>query len=95
MTAEMMEAVPCAECHIVFGLQATTVAALRTSHDTFYCPSGHAQYFKAPTVEPGAAALKAAYRALRLCEDTRDAFRRSNVALRGTITRMRNQRKDT
>lgn len=43
------EAITCSKCGVTFSLPSTFVAGLRNSHDTFYCPNGHPQYFPGET----------------------------------------------
>ncbi len=35
----------CAECSEKFAISRTLANMLRQTHDTFYCPKGHEQYF--------------------------------------------------
>lgn len=39
----------CAQCGVVFGLEATHEAKLRQSHDGFHCPNGHSLCFNGKT----------------------------------------------
>jgi hypothetical protein len=41
--------VTCSQCGCVFGLGRAHSAALRESHEGFYCPNGHPQYYPAKT----------------------------------------------
>lgn len=39
----------CSECGVRFGLQAFYKSKLQETHQTFYCPNGHSQYFPGET----------------------------------------------
>jgi len=43
------EEIECCACGIIFAVTALHEKNLRRTHDTFYCPNGHQQIFKAQT----------------------------------------------
>ena len=45
LTEQKMTAMTCCKCGILFTMPTKLNTELRRNHDTFYCPSGHPQYF--------------------------------------------------
>jgi hypothetical protein len=41
--------ITCCKCGLIFGVEASHVERLRTTHEQFYCPSGHGQGFYGKT----------------------------------------------
>lgn len=92
------QVIQCANCHVPFGMADTFAADRRRDHKTFYCPSGHSQYF------PGESDLEVAERkrkeaqraaeyarsAAQAARDQAAAAERSTRAYKGHLTRMRN-----
>lgn len=80
----------CCKCGIAFWLTAKHKRHLRDSHEWFYCPSGHKQYYSG---ESDAEKYK---RQLGKCRNSLDGLEsrntmlsRSNSALRGVITKQK------
>ncbi len=90
MSEEPMVSVPCAQCHQRFGLPRATERQLRESGETFYCPAGHLLSYKPSKAERLSRLLTKTNAQLTRRAQQRNALRRSNAALRGVITRMRN-----
>jgi hypothetical protein len=44
-----MNIIHCSECGMPFGVTEDRVERLRECHNTFYCPSGHSQFFPQKT----------------------------------------------
>lgn len=94
-----LEAVDCAECHVVFGVDERYIARLRESHESFYCPAGHSLSFRGETkAERLERELVAARRFQGWAEDreraTRDQLQASERSLRGhkaAKTRIKNR----
>lgn len=40
-----LKAITCASCGIIFGVEATHLKNIKADSATFYCPSGHSQWF--------------------------------------------------
>lgn len=40
-----VEVITCADCGSPFGIEANMIKGLRKSHETFYCPKGHRNYY--------------------------------------------------
>lgn len=89
-----IRAVQCT-CGIWFGVDAKTLADLRESHETFYCPKGHKQYF--PGKSETERLQEEKERLERRVEQERswrqgaerrtDRERRSHIATKGHLTR--------
>lgn len=80
--------VTCSVCGITSGLPAAYADTRRDDHATFHCPNGHKQHFVGKSqVERLREHLNEAYEHASSIADQRDAAQRSNVALRGVITR--------
>ena len=45
----ILNEVTCCNCGIVFGIGSQRASDLRASHEWFYCPSGHAQWYTGET----------------------------------------------
>jgi len=92
-----LEAVSCAECGMTFAMPEVTLRGLRRSHDTFYCPSGHRNYFGGKSdVEKHKEELEEVKRSLRWERDMRageqrrrEAAERSAAARKGQITKLK------
>lgn len=70
-----MHAVECAECGISFGIPKDFEERRRKDHATFYCPSGHSNYYGQKSE---------AFRLL--CDNlTKRRLRSSDCGLRGTV----------
>lgn len=52
-----LESCECANCGTVFGMNPHLESQLRRSHSTFYCPSGHHNYFPGESEEEKAKRL--------------------------------------
>jgi len=89
----------CCTCGITFGVTENHQKRLRDSHKRFYCPVGHVQYYQGQSeTEKLKADLEQAkrredrsnVRETRI-RDQLGATERSNTALRGVVTRKKNQ----
>ncbi len=101
-----IEVLSCCTCHIPFGVPEDMVAALRESHDTFYCPAGHKQHFPGKTpqekeIERLSKERDDASRRLQWAQRDRDqALAESRKAdyqaryAKGRLTLMRNRLRD-
>lgn len=82
----------CPTCGMEFSMPAEVQLKLRRRHNTFYCPNGHKQHYAGETEEEN---LKRQLSIARERADNwyKEAERlgRSNSALRGVITRMKNK----
>ncbi len=76
----------CCSCKILFWVSNRHNEQLRKSHETFYCPNGHAQSYLGESVDEK---LKKSKRQLVNAQDARDNLVRSNSALRGVITKLK------
>lgn len=94
-----LEATSCAACGVAFAVPKVMLAALRESHERFYCPSGHHLVFDGPTkaerLEGQLADKERQLQAEReLTNNARmeaERIGRSNVALRGVVKRSKNR----
>ena len=97
MTVEMYGQ-SCCKCGVVFMITNSFDDRLRKSHETFYCPNGHAQSY-APNGhvrfyagETDANKLKRLELYLKNANSRLFEARRSNSALRGVITKMKGKK---
>jgi len=72
----------CSQCGVSYWITEKHESHLRRCHNSFWCPNGHSQYFPGETD---------AERKIAKIQSERDEISRSNSALRGVITRMRNK----
>lgn len=94
--------VVCCNCHVVFGVESEMHAALRKSHDWFYCPNGHQQHYTGESEEARLQrALETAKRREEWLERERDSARRAEQhaarrlsAAQGVVTRTKNRIKN-
>lgn len=94
---QTLEAVECAQCHLLFAIPELLAKELRGNHRTFYCPKGHSLSWN------GESALEQERRLRKNAERQRDnaesarlaardqarAAERSAAATRGHLTRLR------
>ena len=78
----------CCNCHISFWITVAHQKQLLNCKNTFYCPNGHPQSY---TGETDAVKLIRCKGKLVSAENSKDRLSRSNSALRGVITKMRNK----
>lgn len=91
--------VDCANCHMDFAVTRAFDKARRDDHKTFYCPNGHSNYYPQKSDEEKLRdQLENAQRRAIRAENSRDSARRlaeferrSAIAYRGHLTRMRNK----
>ncbi|MEX1185350.1 MAG: hypothetical protein WEA80_02015 [Gemmatimonadaceae bacterium] len=100
-----INAVTCCSCGVLFGLENGHQARLRKSHEGFYCPNGHIQYYLAQTeierkawqlardLENTERCLKYAREGAAKVRLQRDAANRSVTARKGVITKMKRRAK--
>lgn len=87
--------VTCGKCHVQYAMTKEMYQKRHNDHESFYCPNGHCRCF---TADSELDKLKDNYK--RLMDDyqtknrQRGYFARSNTALRGHITRLRNKIKE-
>lgn len=90
----------CYRCKQPFGLPADVLSVLKRSHQTFYCPWGHAQYYLEGDSEETILRLerdRLKQEAARLHEQIRESRewaqreQRRAVALKGVATRLKNR----
>ena len=87
MEAKIVEET-CCKCHVLFWITAKHQSQLMKCKNIFYCPNGHPQSYTGETEE---IKRKRAERLLDNAQRSKDALMRSNSALRGVVTRMKNR----
>lgn len=99
MTNELV-AVICCECGVRFGVTHMLHAFRQRDGEVFYCPNGHVQHYKKTDLDRAKEEIERLNRLVGVRVDHADdveqnlaATQRQNAALRGVITRMKNQRK--
>lgn len=84
--------VTCCECGIGFAMPDLYYQERKDDHRTFYCPSGHKQYFPEESEEERLRRQLRSAEVRRIsADDQRRAAERSANALRGHLTRLRNR----
>jgi len=78
----------CCQCNITFWITASHHERLIKCKNDFYCPNGHVQHYLGET---DAEKLKRTEQYLEDARSREDAANRSNSALRGVITKMKNK----
>jgi hypothetical protein len=92
-----LEVLSCAECGLLWAMPETYVNRRRNDGRLFYCPNGHGQLYR--ETEEDRQRKRAAERrradnaedAARIQRERADRERRTAVALRGHLTRMKNR----
>lgn len=85
-----LEAVTCGECGLTFGLEAEYRRQLRYSHQTFYCPNGHARVYRGETeADKLRRELEMSRSNATWQRAQREAAERSRAALKGQVTRIK------
>jgi hypothetical protein len=83
---ETLYTIHCAHCHMMFAITRDFEERRRSDRTSFYCPSGHSQWFQGITDKERAKRAEARAQALR---DQLDASERSRAALKGVATKMK------
>lgn len=82
------EVVACCNCGIHFAMPKDFINRRRQDHETFYCPKGHGNYYPQKNETE---ILKKQLKDVQDCcirrEETVQRLERSNIALRGHLTR--------
>ena len=78
----------CIKCNVVFWITSEHHQQLVQCKNTFYCPNGHAQFYRG---ESDASKIERLKYELRQEKKSSERIARSNAALRGVITRKKNQ----
>jgi len=88
-----IEVIHCAACGCLFGVPDDLIRRFRKNGQTFYCPSGHHNYYLGETdkqkIKRLSSRLASAQEQSNHYREQRDATQRSNVALRGVTTRIK------
>lgn len=83
----------CCSCGMSFWMTTKHQKHLRDSHEWFYCPSGHKQYYSGESnAEKYERQLSQCRRSLDSLEGRNTMLSRSNSALRGVITRQKKKK---
>lgn len=93
----LTEKITCYKCGIPFWLDEKHVYYLRQSHESFYCPRGHSQYFPAKSekeelqdkLQKAARDREYLEADLQRARDQRDYSERSKAAYKGQITKLK------
>jgi protein-arginine kinase activator protein McsA len=85
---ETLVTLHCAQCHQMFAITRHFEQEMRRDRGTFYCPSGHSQWYPGDTLEQENKRLKAQITSTR---DQLEAAERSRRALRGVATKAKNR----
>ena len=85
----------CSCCHVLFYLTKSHDSQLRSSHDTFYCPAGHAQWYPHENDADRVEKFKKLYSAqcnevAKKCEELK-AIKRKSSYLKGRITKLQKE----
>lgn len=84
--------IECANCHIDFGVTDGFEKARRGDHKTFYCPSGHSNFYPQQSeAEKLRARLRSAEATLTHTKDQLQATERQRRAQKGLNTRLKNR----
>lgn len=85
-----MRLMTCCNCGISFAVPQSYYNELFSIHKTFYCPSGHPQYFTAETKEEKLKQqLNQCHIKIEYLTDDTSYLSNSNRSLRGVITRQK------
>lgn len=87
----VLEVTDCCSCGVEFAMPARLLRERRENGGGFYCPNGHRLVYKTPTTERLKKKLESAEARARHEADQREAAERSNAALRGANTKLRNR----
>ena len=82
----------CCKCNISFWITVNHQKRLVNCKNTFYCPNGHPQSYRGDTDTEKLERYKTY---LENAKNDRDMQKRSNAALRGVITRMKNKAEES
>ena len=86
----------CCVCGITYGFPESYEKKRRVDHKTWTCPNGHTLSFCGESEQERLSReLKVSERLRESCRKSRESAERSNSALRGHLTRKRNQAGDT
>ena len=80
--------ISCCNCGVSFWITTAHNKELISCHNSFYCPNGHRQSYVGETDKQKLEKLRSE---LRLIENDREMTARTNAALRGVITKMKNK----
>lgn len=84
--------VSCYKCGVSFWLTQQYDDQLRDCHNDFYCPNGHAQHYVAKSEAEKAKEELSRYKhKYEIEKSQKESLNRSNIALRGVITRQKNK----
>lgn len=83
--------IQCGNCGVDFAIPSRMLEELRATGKDFWCPNGHNRVFRETTEQRLRKQLDSANARARHEADQRQASERSNRALRGVNTRMRNR----
>lgn len=86
-----LEVTSCCVCGVNFAMPEDMMNQRRQTGEHLYCPNGHSLRYRVTTVEKLRKQLDSANARARHEADQREASERSNRALRGVNTRMRNR----
>lgn len=81
----------CVNCKITFWITAEHQQELLRCHNTFYCPNGHPQSYRGETDK---AKLERLEKILATEQFNTKRLTKSNIALRGVITKQKKELKD-
>lgn len=87
----ILETIECANCHLVFGLTSVTIADLRKSGKTFYCPSGHSQWFGESEASKLQRALDSSRSTIEYYRNQAQANAMQLRAKKGQVTKLKNK----
>ena len=95
MNVELRE-ISCVKCKVAFWITAKHEKELRKCHNEFFCPNGHSQYYPQKTEAEKAIEERDRYKRWYKSEqEIKGSLARSNAALRGVVTRMKNKAEDS
>lgn len=82
----------CSECGIIYFVPSNFLRRKRNTHDGFYCPNGHNQYFPAETeAEKLKRQLEVANRRIDSANARADMANNSARAYKGQLTKIKNR----
>lgn len=84
---QTLETLQCGECGVLFAVPQGFLVERRETGKSWYCPNGHGRVFRESDVDRLKRQLDSANALARHYCDQQEAAERSNVALRGHITR--------
>ncbi len=94
MNVELQEH-SCSKCKISFWITVKHDKELQRCHNSFYCPNGHSQFYPGKTDAEKALEERDRYKRWYQSEkNCSGRLVRSNAALRGVVTRMKNKAED-